>query len=64
MGSLGLLGLVKTVNKYDNLLHHGRARGFAEAILWHGTEAEEAKEAFRVMFCEDRENLIRFLDSL
>ena len=41
------LGLVEKVNRHDRLLHDGRARGFAEAILWHGGEAEAAKEAFR-----------------
>ncbi len=43
------LGLVPAVNGHETLLHDGRARGFAEAILWHGGEAEEAKEAFRSM---------------
>ena len=28
------LGLVPVVNLHDRLLHDGRARGFAEAILW------------------------------
>ena len=58
------LGLIETVNKHDNLLHDGRARGFAEAILWHGGEAEASKEAFRAMPKEDREKLVRFLKSL
>ena len=30
------LGLIPVVNKHDLLLHDGRARGPAEAILWHG----------------------------
>jgi CxxC motif-containing protein (DUF1111 family) len=58
------LGLVETVNGHDRLLHDGRARGFAEAILWHGGEAEAAKEAFRTMPAEDRAALIAFLKSL
>ena len=29
-------------------LHDGRARTLAEAILWHGGEAEAAREAFRL----------------
>ena len=39
----------QTVNDHNFLLHDGRARGFAEAILWHGGEAEAAKPfpAFR-----------------
>ncbi len=58
------LGLVETVNQHDQLLHDGRARGFAEAILWHGGEAEKSKEQFRGLPKADREALIRFLRSL
>ena len=58
------LGLVPRVNGHDLLLHDGRARGFAEAILWHGGEAEGAKEAFRTMDSEDRNALVAFLGSL
>ena len=58
------LGLIPLVNKHDTLLHDGRARGFAEAILWHGGEAEGSKEAFRSMDAEDREALVAFLADL
>ncbi|CAM2069037.1 C-type cytochrome [Sulfidibacter corallicola] len=58
------IGLNETVSGHDNLLHDGRARGFAEAILWHGGEAEAAKEAFRTMPKSDRDDLIAFLRSL
>lgn len=58
------LGLVEKVNQHDRLLHDGRARGFAEAILWHGGEAEPAKEAFRNADAQTREALIAFLHSL
>ena len=58
------LGLVPTVNGHDRLLHDGRARGFAEAILWHGGEAEAAKEAFRNADKADRDALVAFLRSL
>jgi CxxC motif-containing protein (DUF1111 family) len=58
------LGLVPTVNGHDALLHDGRARGFAEAILWHGGEAEKAKERFRNADKSTREALIAFLKSL
>jgi CxxC motif-containing protein (DUF1111 family) len=58
------LGLVETVNGHNRLLHDGRARGFAEAILWHGGEADAAKEAFRKAAKEEREALVRFLGSL
>ena len=58
------LGLVPLVNGHDRLLHDGRARGFAEAILWHGGEAEAAKEQFRNAGKDDRDALITFLGSL
>jgi CxxC motif-containing protein (DUF1111 family) len=58
------LGLLSRVNGHDRLLHDGRARGFAEAILWHGGEAEKAREAFRTAAADDREALIAFLKSL
>ena len=58
------IGLVKTVNKHTNFLHDGRARNLEEAILWHGGEAENSKESFRNMNKEEREALIKFVESL
>lgn len=58
------LGLIHTVNGHELLLHDGRARGIAEAILWHGGEAEASKERFRSMPKADRAALIAFLSSL
>ena len=58
------LGLVRAVNGHQFLLHDGRARGFAEAILWHGGEGEAAAEAFGAMPAEDRAALLAFLESL
>lgn len=58
------LGLVETVNRHTLFLHDGRARGVAEAILWHGGEGEAARERFRTLPAADREALIRFLESL
>jgi CxxC motif-containing protein (DUF1111 family) len=57
-------GLIETVNNHNNLLHDGRARGFEEAILWHGGEAEQSKEQFRTLSKSDRDALVRFLKSL
>ncbi len=57
-------GRIDDVNGHTFLLHDGRARGFAEAILWHGGEAEESKELFRTMSRADRDALVRFLESL
>jgi CxxC motif-containing protein (DUF1111 family) len=58
------LGLIRVTNKHEFLLHDGRARGFAEAILWHGGEAEKAKERFRTLPKADRDSLLAFLRSL
>ncbi len=58
------IGLTHTVLPYSSFLHDGRARTLEEAILWHGGEAEESKERFRIMPVDDRRALIRFLRSL
>ncbi len=58
------LGLLDTVNAHTRLLHDGRARNFAEAILWHGGEAMRAKEDFRKAPAADRAALVAFLDAL
>jgi len=58
------IGLIETVNGHLFLLHDGRARGFAEAILWHGGEADEPRARFVAAPEEDRAALIHFLESL
>ncbi|WP_310621374.1 di-heme oxidoreductase family protein [Flexibacterium corallicola] len=58
------IGLTKTVNKHTFFLHDGRARNLLEAVLWHGGEAEAAKQAVVSMPSQDRADLIRFLESL
>lgn len=45
-------------------LHDGRARSLAEAILWHGGEAEQSRQAFIALNSADREALLTFLNSL
>jgi CxxC motif-containing protein (DUF1111 family) len=55
---------VPLVNGHENYLHDGRARGLAEAILWHGGEADLAKDRFRALPKTDRDALIAFLRSL
>lgn len=57
-------GLQQTVNGHSRLLHDGRARDAAEAILWHGGEAETAREGFRGLPRAQREALLTFLASL
>jgi len=58
------IGLLSTVNGHEFLLHDGRARGLAEAILWHGGEATAARERFRLAPAADRDALLAFLRSL
>ncbi len=58
------VGLFEAVNDHQRLLHDGRARGVAEAILWHGGEGEVAREAFRTAPAADRDAVVRFVNSL
>lgn len=58
------IGLVSKVNGHTNFLHDGRARNLTEAILWHGGEAEAAREHFRHLSRSERAALVRFLTSL
>ncbi len=46
------------------LLHDGRARTLAEAILWHGGEAQPARDRFTALSRSERNELITFLESL
>jgi CxxC motif-containing protein (DUF1111 family) len=58
------LGLLRIVNGHQLLMHDARARGVAEAILWHGGEAEAARERFRAASASDRDALVSFVNSL
>lgn len=58
------IGLLPTVSGHSDLLHDGRARNIAEAILWHGGQATTSREAFRTMPKPDRDALVRFVESL
>jgi CxxC motif-containing protein (DUF1111 family) len=58
------VGLLQTVNHHTLLLHDARARGLAEAILWHGGEGATARENFRLAEASEREALLTFLGSL
>lgn len=58
------LGLIETVNGHLFLLHDGRARGLAEAILWHGGEADASRAVFQAMDADEREALLAFLRTL
>jgi CxxC motif-containing protein (DUF1111 family) len=58
------LGLQSTVNGHTRLMHDGRARDVSEAILWHGGEAQRAKEGFQQLSAAERSALLAFLNSL
>jgi CxxC motif-containing protein (DUF1111 family) len=58
------VGLLQRTNGTPFYLHDGRARTFEEAILWHGGEAEQAKQKFTQLSSADRKALIQFLKSL
>jgi CxxC motif-containing protein (DUF1111 family) len=58
------LGLLPQVNGHQLLLHDGRARGFSEAILWHGGEATSSRENYRDATKTERDALLAFLNSL
>ncbi|THF56886.1 di-heme oxidoreductase family protein [Pseudothauera rhizosphaerae] len=58
------LGLVERVNGHTELLHDGRARNPVEAILWHGGEAQAARDRFARLPRAEREALLAFLRSL
>jgi CxxC motif-containing protein (DUF1111 family) len=58
------LGLTQTVLPYAGYLHDGRARTIAEAILWHGGEAQRSRQQFIAMQPDDRNALLKFLNSL
>lgn len=58
------LGLVAQAGGQEGYLHDGRARSVLEAVLWHGGEAEAAKEIVVAMTPEDRAALLAFLESL
>ena len=58
------LGQAKEINPRAGYLHDGRARSVVEAILWHGGEAQAARESFAALPAARREALLAFLGSL
>ncbi|MDG2122159.1 MAG: di-heme oxidoredictase family protein [Verrucomicrobiales bacterium] len=58
------IGLTEVVNGHTRFLHDGRARSLEEAVLWHGGEAEAARDGFRALGVAERAALVRFLESL
>ncbi|MBV2186062.1 MAG: thiol oxidoreductase [Rhizobium sp.] len=58
------IGLTERVNGHTFFLHDGRARNLTEAILWHGGEAQAARDTFAALMPEERRALVTFLESL
>jgi CxxC motif-containing protein (DUF1111 family) len=59
------LGLAKSSQggKYY-LLHDGRAGSIEEAILMHGGEGDASRVSFKLLNADEKNKLIRFLESL
>jgi CxxC motif-containing protein (DUF1111 family) len=58
------VGLSRDVQGQVSLLHDGRAHSVLEAMLWHGGEATAVREQLVQLSTEDREALVRFVESL
>ena len=58
------IGLTGLINGHTTFLHDGRARNLTEAILWHGGEAQKAKDKFKQLTASQRNAVLEFLNSL
>lgn len=58
------IGKTERVSGHTQFLHDGRARNLLEAILWHGGEAQPARDAVAGLPADARTDLIHFLESL
>jgi CxxC motif-containing protein (DUF1111 family) len=58
------LGLTGLVSGHTLFLHDGRARNVDEAILWHGGEGQASRDGYAALPRDDREALIKFVESL
>ncbi|MCL6523692.1 MAG: c-type cytochrome [Thermoflavifilum sp.] len=58
------IGLFPKTNGLAFYLHDGRAQSIEEAIIWHGGEAQQAKEHFMQLSAAQRQAVIAFLQSL
>ena len=58
------IGMTEQVTGHQQFLHDGRARSLLEAILWHGGEAQPARDTVASMPADDRAALIAYLESL
>ncbi|CFX26012.1 Thiol oxidoreductase [Candidatus Filomicrobium marinum] len=58
------IGATEVVSGHTNFLHDGRARNVEEAILWHGGEAQAARDAYTQLSKDQRDALLAFVNSL
>jgi CxxC motif-containing protein (DUF1111 family) len=58
------IGMAHQVSAAAGFLHDGRARTLQEAILWHGGEAQRARDHYAALPKQERDALVRFLESL
>ena len=58
------LGMAQRVNRKAGFLHDGRARTIEEAILWHGGEAETAKQRYQELSKPKKDQLLAWLKQL
>ena len=63
-GALGGVGLGETVTGQGEFLDAGRARNLLEAVLWHGGEAQAARDFVLAFDADQRAALLAFLNSL
>ncbi|MBM3103685.1 hypothetical protein IIE18_00985 [Pseudomonas sp. V1] len=58
------IGLGERINPGSGYLHDGRARSLEEAIVWHGGEAEIARQRYVALAAKERRAIRAFLESL
>lgn len=58
------IGLQQYKTGQQRFLHDGRARTISEAILWHGGEAEPAKQAYVALTKQQRDALVKFVKAI
>lgn len=58
------IGMTETVSGHTYFLHDGRARSLLEAVLWHGGEAQAARDKVVAISADDRAALITYMESL
>ena len=57
-------GLSQKCTGASDHLHDMRARNYIEAIMWHGGHAARARDKFYNLSKEDRDALVKFLESI